>query len=641
MPINIWKKIKTEIPIWRKGAIPGLAILGLIIIARLTGLLQSLEWTTLDLFLRLRPPEPIDERITIIGINDQDITDVVGKYPIPDRDIANLIKTLQKYQPRVIGLDNVRDIPVDVGYHELVEVFKNTKNLIAIEKVLPLSSDSSKELLSHPIGFADAFSLPIKPPKELPPEQIGFSDAIPDKDGKYRRSLLGIPTPQGYKFSLALRLAETYLAGESITLENGIRDLETMRFGLTELPRFFPNSGGYIGTDAGGVKVLLNYRSGRDSFRQLSLQEIRTGKFNPDWLRNRIIIIGITALSAPDLVNTSAISGLKLHGQIYGVEFQAHSTSQIISAVLDKRPLLRTWSDEWEYLWILAWGILAITIGRLTQSAFNNLFFVGIASIFILGIGYVFILFGWWLPIAPTLLILATNAVGISAFAFYEYDRSLRLQLEERQGALKEAFDAIHNGPLQELASLLRKIRSKNCSEEKLLSQLEKINLDTREISDYLQEKSLSHEEIIRLGSGLKVDLKNTVDKLFYEVYRETVQRDLPCFQTLKLPIVEFAPIEPEILSIEQKRLLCQFLEEALCNIGKHAQGVTRIEVTGKQKEGLYILSIKDNGVGLTSSQENQGTKNAKELAKKLPRGEFKRKSLTPSGVLCELTWKV
>lgn len=619
MSSSLWKKIKAEIPIWRRGAIPGLTILGLIIIARLMGLLQSIEWTTLDTFLRLRPSEPIDERITIIGINEEDITRIVGKYPIPDREIASLIKTLQKYQPRVIGLDNVRDIPVDVGHNELVEIFKNSKNLIGIEKVLPDS---------------------IQPPKELPPEQIGFSDAIPDKDGQYRRSLLGIPTSQDYKFSLSLRLAESYLAGEGISLENGIRDLDVMRFGSTELPRFFPNSGGYIHTDAGGVQVLLNYRSGREPFRILSLKNIETGQFNPNWITNRIILIGIMAPSAPDLVNTSAIRNFKLNGQIYGVEFQAHSTSQIISAVLDRRPLLRTWSDGWEYLWILAWGVIAISIGRFTQSAFKNLFFVGIASLFIIGIGYIFILWGWWLPIAPTLLILAINAVGISAFTFYEYDRSLRLQIVERQRAIKEAFDAIHNGPLQELASLLRKITSQNLSQEELLSKLQKLNLDTREISDYLREKALNQEESIRLGSGLKIDLNNPIDKLFYEVYRETVKRDLSCFQTLKLPIVEFAPIKPEISSVEQKRLLCQFLEEALCNIGKHAKGVTRMEVTGKQQDDWYILSIKDNGIGLTSYQENQGTKNAKELAKKLG-GKFKREPLTPSGILCELTWKV
>lgn len=51
---GMWKRIKEEIAIWRVGAVPGIAVIGLVIIARLTGSLQSLEWLALDSFLRLR-----------------------------------------------------------------------------------------------------------------------------------------------------------------------------------------------------------------------------------------------------------------------------------------------------------------------------------------------------------------------------------------------------------------------------------------------------------------------------------------------------------------------------------------------------------------------------------------------------------
>ena len=35
--------------------------------------MQSLEWLTFDNFLHMRPEEPIDERIVIVGINEEDI----------------------------------------------------------------------------------------------------------------------------------------------------------------------------------------------------------------------------------------------------------------------------------------------------------------------------------------------------------------------------------------------------------------------------------------------------------------------------------------------------------------------------------------------------------------------------------------
>jgi CHASE2 domain-containing sensor protein len=133
---GIWSKIRKEFTIWSVGALPGIAAIGLVILVRLTGALQLIEWVTLDSFLRLRPSEPIDERVVIVGIDEEDIRRI-GDYPIPDREIAKLLRTLQKYQPRVIGLDIVRDIPVEPGHTELVAAFKDIKNLIAVEKVYP------------------------------------------------------------------------------------------------------------------------------------------------------------------------------------------------------------------------------------------------------------------------------------------------------------------------------------------------------------------------------------------------------------------------------------------------------------------------------------------------------------------------
>ncbi|HCF28173.1 MAG TPA: hypothetical protein DEV81_13450, partial [Cyanobacteria bacterium UBA11049] len=55
------------------------------------------------------------------------------------------------------------------------------------------------------------------PPPDLPPKQVGFSDAIPDADGNLRRALIGTNTTKGYNFYLALRLAKNYLSAENIT----------------------------------------------------------------------------------------------------------------------------------------------------------------------------------------------------------------------------------------------------------------------------------------------------------------------------------------------------------------------------------------------------------------------------------------
>ena len=82
MQSGIWRKIKQELSIWRVGLVPGSAVLAVVIITRIAGLLQPLEWLAFDSFLRIRPEEPIEERIVIIGINEADIKSV--SYPLPD-----------------------------------------------------------------------------------------------------------------------------------------------------------------------------------------------------------------------------------------------------------------------------------------------------------------------------------------------------------------------------------------------------------------------------------------------------------------------------------------------------------------------------------------------------------------------------
>ncbi len=623
---GIWSQFKQGITIWSVAVLPGIAVIGLVILVRLTGSLQLIEWVTLDSFLRLRPSEPIDERVVIVGINEEDIQGI-RNYPIPDREIAKLLRTLQKYHPRVIGLDIVRNIPVEPGHAELVAAFQDIKNLIAVEKIIPIS---------------------IKPPPKLPPEQIGFSDYLSDDDGKVRRAILGTKSPEDnkkYAFSLPLRLAETYLLAEGIKLSNGIRDREAMRFGSTELPRFFPNSGGYARTDDFGVQLLLNYRNGRERFRTLSLKDVNdveAGKGNPNLLRDtfdaRIVLIGVTAPSIKDFINTSAIPNLQPPGKIYGVEFHAHVASQIISAVLDGRPILKTWSQGWEYLWIVGWGVLAIYLGRLTQSPLKNLVYVAVASLALVGIGYAFIAEGWWIPVVPALLVLVINGAILSAF--YQYDRFLRSQIEIRQHTIERTFIVIHNGPLQTLANILRHVQDQDLEQNRLLEDLKNLNYEIREVGEYLKLEALAREESLRLGSGLILDLKLSTRDLLYEVYSHTLQRNFPCFKTLKVKAYSFAPIEEQYLSLEQKRELCQFLEEALCNVGKHAKGLTRLSATGSSNEGWYTLSIKDNGAGIRSFSEGRGTKQCLNIARKL-RGKFQRKSLGEKGTLCELTWPI
>ncbi|WP_138498069.1 CHASE2 domain-containing protein [Nostoc sp. PA-18-2419] len=619
MQPGLWKIIKEEIRIWRVGVFPGIIIIALVIVARLSGLMQSLEWLAFDSLLRLRPEEPIDERIVIVGINQDDR---LTNFPMSDQDLAALLWKLHRCQPRVIGVDIYRNFPVNPGHTELVEAFKNIKNLIFIEKVLPKQ---------------------IAPPPNLSFEQIGFADQITDGDGKLRRSLLIIPTSQGDKFSFSLRLAEIYLTHQDISFKNSSMDGTTIHFGNLALPKLFPNSGGYVQTDATGVQVLLNFRSGRKRFRTISLNDINSSKFNSEWLRDRIVILGITYPSHKDLMNTSTIpSSQPIKRPIYGVEIQAHAVSQIVSAVLDDRPLLNTWSDGWEYLWIFAWGFLGIAIARLSKSPLANLIIVGTTTSSLVVASYLLLTWGWWVPVIPTIIVLTLN--GIELTALYQCDKALRSGIKARQDVIERTFETIHNGPLQSLAKVLKMVRGEDLPIKELLPELEKeldkLNHELRGIYDFLQREHPTQDSSLYLGNTLVLNLQDPLHEILYQVYSHTLARDFPCFRTIKVKIRTFEPIDERYLSIQEKQGLCRFLEEALCNVGKHATGVTRLEVTCFSSEGWYTLSIIDDGLGVNSSREGRGTQQFRNLAKQL-KGKFQRVPFSSRGTICELSWPI
>ncbi len=612
--MSAWKTIRNGIAAWRHVALPGAIIIGLVTATRLTGILQWLEWKAFDQGLRLRPAEAVDERILIVGINEADIQRT-GTYPIPDGTIAALLKKLQADQPAVIGLDIVRDLPVQPGHTALVEAFKNQR-VIAVEKVLPMT---------------------VKPPPMLPPDQIGFADALPDADGSLRRSLLGTSDLQdNWHFSLTLRLAETYLATQHLTLENGLRDPEAMRFGSVELTRFQPNFGGYVRADAGGNQVLLNFRSGHQPFRIVSLQDVQSGKVDPSWIRGHIVLIGITAPSVKDVVNSSAIV-TDNPGQTYGVTVQAHAVSQIISAVLDQRPLLNAWAEGWEYAWIVVWGVLGICLGRVVRAPLWLMLSLAIACIILISISYGLLLLGWWLPMVPALLVLLLNGAGLTAF--YRYDQDLRSRLQDRQRVIDYTFSTIHNGPLQTLAGVMRQMQSQELSSSQILVELQQLNRELRSVYDSVRQDALVQSQQFYLSYEHELNLQEPLHQVLYEVYSSGMERDLPCFKTLKVQLITFEPLDERYLSVEQKRALCRFLEEALCNVGKHAIDATRLEVRCGCSQGRNLLQVTDNGSGPNPAlPEGMGTQQAKRLAQQL-QGKFVREGRSTGGTLCELSW--
>jgi adenylate cyclase len=132
------KTLKRLLWEWRGVCITAPSVAGLVILVRWLGLFQSWEWVAFDQYLRLRPLEPPDDRIVLVGIDEEDVR-TVGQAIIPDGVYAQLLEKLKARHPRAIGLDIYRDLPVEPGHQQLVRVFESTPILLALRKWLGIA----------------------------------------------------------------------------------------------------------------------------------------------------------------------------------------------------------------------------------------------------------------------------------------------------------------------------------------------------------------------------------------------------------------------------------------------------------------------------------------------------------------------
>ncbi|MGK7954936.1 MAG: CHASE2 domain-containing protein [Crocosphaera sp.] len=382
-------------------------VAGLVILLRLGGVLQGWEWDLFDFYMKSRPLEPKDTRIAIVGINENDLQRL-NESIISDEVLAKLLNKLKAQNPRAIGLDIYRDLPVPPGNEALTQVFQTTPNLVGIQKV------------AGEVGWETVAPPPILKEKG----QVGANDLIFDGDNRVRRGLISLDTEEGETvYSFSLHLALYYLDQEGIGPEM-VEGSDQWKLGKTVFSPLTPNDGGYVRTDAGGYQLLINYRGGDGTFETVSMKDILEDRVSPNWASDRIIIIGKVGESFKDLFFTPYSSGLiGLPEPVAGAEIHANLVSQIISGALQDRPLFKTWPDSLEWLWIVFWAGTGSTLSwtfryqdgakNATWKRWSSILGVGII---LMGSTYVAFLQGWWLPVVPAFLAFGGSTMAITAY---------------------------------------------------------------------------------------------------------------------------------------------------------------------------------------------------------------------------------
>ena len=388
-------KPKLKLPKWScftTGGLVSFGILGL----RSLSLLQGIELATYDHLLRRMPTETKDERIVIVGANEDDIAHYNG---ISDRVLSKVIQKITDADVAGIGLDLARNVRQPPGEKALAKEFLSNEKLIG---VCSLETNPQQA---------------IPPPSTLPPSRTAHVSMENDAAYRYqdytiRRYELSSESYQEKlctaTHALGLMLGTLYFQKNNIPVK--INSDQEWVFGSLVAHRLRSYSGGYNHLDARGNQLLLRYRNTSEPNQpvsEISFQQVLDQNFDPNLVQGKVVLIGKTAVSAADFHQTP-------YGRMQGIKIHAHAVSQIISAVEDDRALLSGLPRGCDSLLICVFGLTGSAIALYVPRLMNRIIIIGAVGITVYSVTWLLFFLGVWLPLLPMLLSLTGSGVLIS-----------------------------------------------------------------------------------------------------------------------------------------------------------------------------------------------------------------------------------
>ncbi len=253
-----------------------------------------------DQFLESETPTA---NIVIVGIDD-DSLDAYGKWSQWPRSLhAQAVDNLSEAGATTIGFDVIfaDSSPDDAPFADAIKRAGNVV-LAGAGTGVPLSDQGIK--------FAD-FLLPA-PALQQAAGAVGHVDVIPDPDGKVRRISLIVGGPDGV----------TYPALSVAVLQSLFHQ---------PLPPAYPRNNGTVNLLARDIPVdenysmRLNYAVNRGDIPYISYGDVVKGNFDPATVKNKIVLIGMTATGD---IDTFAVPNSRI--RIPGVILHAAAIDTIL-----------------------------------------------------------------------------------------------------------------------------------------------------------------------------------------------------------------------------------------------------------------------------------------------------------------------
>ena len=459
------------------------------------GWLRESEYNLYDSYLTSRTTESIDDRVVIVGITEEDLQRL-NQSALDDGTLVKVLRKIKTHNPRVIGLDLHRNLPVcfkveacESDSKELASIFRDTPNLIGIEKT-DKGNPQEPIILPHPelVG------------------RTGDSSIIEDKDRRVRRSFFYVTdTDKKNTYSFGVKVALSYIPKDlshfmaekkwfklGNAIVPGIEGTEKVISGVLKEPINKLKELGkiYSADEISNYQILLNYRQNKQPFKQLSISQLLDDDFSSQELKDKIVLIGAVYELSGDTFYSPYLNSQ--NNLIYGVELHAQLVSYLVNAALEERTVLKFAPRFVELIligFLLLEPCLFILLSDKKQQEELKLLILFIVQLsLIVGGGWFSLSLGYWLPEASLISITFINLVLLGAFIYHNNQEEAKLKLEEQVNQKTE--------DLQKALADLKKITREMIKEEKLDFLLESTAFLDHEIKNPLGLILVSSEAV-------------------------------------------------------------------------------------------------------------------------------------------------
>jgi adenylate cyclase len=426
-------------------------------------ILEMIELKTYDLRFRSRgkiQPTPV----VALALIDEKSLDTEGRWPWPRAKLARLVEILSKDGAKVIGFDIGFLEPDENSRLTLVNQFGQEVNSLNIDnpklsafielrkleadndlalskaiensdstvvlgyffhmnesdldyKILPGQVDRQLDRISgskYPLVMDNRSNVSFDPfiNAFMPESNLeifsnvaaasGYYSVKSDPDGVVRWLPLIIKCKEELFPPLSILCSWYFLDKPQMLVNVAEHGVEGIQMG----PRFIP-------TDESG-ELLINYLGPAKTFPHISISDILSGRVSPGTFKDRIVLVGATAMGTHDL-RTTPISPL-----YPGVEIHATAIDNILTGNFMTRP---KWSKVYDLLAIIILaGLTGIALPRM--SAIKGLIFAVILfAVHIVVAHWLFVGQRMWLSMTYPLLALTLNYTGLTAYYYVTEER--------------------------------------------------------------------------------------------------------------------------------------------------------------------------------------------------------------------------